>query len=157
MPVRLTVTASGAGAEKLREVARRLPDRVGETASQMGERTQERLKESAPVSRQVPGGRKPGGLRESIRFDMEGTTATFAASEVAEYVIGGTVPHEIRPRNAQALHFWWEVAGGYVNLMRVQHPGTSPNDFRVPALAAAAGDAEEALNELADRILEGLA
>lgn len=43
------------------------------------------------------------------------------------YIVGGTRPHTIVPRNARVLHF--RAGGADVFAARVNHPGTRPNDF----------------------------
>lgn len=61
------------------------------------------------------------------------TAAQKAKKNVAWYmnlVVGGTKPHEIRPRNAKSL-----AIGGQAVAM-VQHPGTKPNDFIEEAATA---------------------
>ena len=140
----------------LRRIADRIPAATEQLASDAAETTKAALQESAPVSKARPGGSEPGALRKSIGFDLSGTTAEFSASDVAGYVIGGTPPHEIAG-NSGPLHFYWDHAGGFVTFMRVQHPGTRPNDFREPALQRAATDSEELLAELGDELLGELA
>ena len=140
------------GAEQLRAVAAAIPEATEQLAAEASVRVEEALRETAPISKPVPGGRAPGSLKKSIGFDLSGTKAEFYASDVAEYVIGGTPPHQIEGA-AGPLHFYWEVAGGFVTLMRVQHPGTKPNDFRQPALDVAADEAMELLEQVGDEIL----
>jgi hypothetical protein len=94
----------------------------------------EALKQAAPVG-QGPGA---GALRNSIRDEREisesAATITFTASvPQAAYVVDGTQPHLIQPRNAQALH--WTGPGGSVFAKVVHHPGTRPNNFPVRALS----------------------
>jgi len=48
------------------------------------------------------------------------------------------------------LHFWWDKAGGFVTFSSVHHPGTRPNDFRLPALAVTESRADQELARLAD-------
>lgn len=50
------------------------------------------------------------------------------------YVQTGTPPHEIRPKNAQALHF--TVGGEDVFCKFVNHPGTEANPYITRALEA---------------------
>lgn len=51
------------------------------------------------------------------------------------YLIEGTAPHVIRPRQARALRF---LSGGKIVFSRVvHHPGTRANDFMIRALNAA--------------------
>jgi hypothetical protein len=152
--IRLRLSVSGAGARGLRAAAAKLPEQLGTLTQQSAEQTQAALKARAPVSKQRPGGPVPGALRRSIMFDLEGTRATFAASQIADYVIGGTDPHDIEPRSKRALAFFWDRVGDQVVFMRVRHPGTSPNDFRIPALDEAAGQADTLIDALGDEILD---
>jgi hypothetical protein len=92
------------------------------------------------------------GLREVITYldRMAEEARVAAATQVkvgtdvpyAKYVIGGTRPHDIYPRDKQAL-FW---AGAEHPVRIVHHPGTKPNPFlsdaeaamRLPVIAAIA-------------------
>lgn len=73
-----------------------------------------------------------GQLRRSVRmrdfptsdgWRIEGETDT----PYDVFVSQGTRPHVIRPRRARALRF--TVGGETVFAMKVNHPGTMPNDF----------------------------
>lgn len=70
-----------------------------------------------------------GGLRDSIHEPPVETglgrvSMTWTSDKsYAEYVLAGTSPHPIYPKNAKALH-WDDVFAAYVN-----HPGTQPNPF----------------------------
>ena len=50
----------------------------------------------------------------------------------AKFVIGGTRPHPIRPKNAQALH--WVAEDGDHFSRFVNHPGTKANNFAQKAV-----------------------
>lgn len=69
-----------------------------------------------------------GNLRDSIGVRMQGD-AVIVGPDVSQapyagYVEFGTQPHEIRPKDAQALRF---MVGGQVVFARVvHHPGTRP-------------------------------
>ena len=62
-------------------------------------------------------------------------------SPVAAFVLGGTKPHDIRPRGDWPLTFYWDKAGGVVQSWgwhgekygMVKHPGTKANPFNVRA------------------------
>ena len=85
--------------------------------------------------------RAPGSMGRTIRSqiqrqpngDLRGVINV--RHPAALYVIGGTRPHVIRPRRAQALRF--TVGGRVVYAKVVMHPGTQPNDFLRQALRAA--------------------
>lgn len=86
------------------------------------------LKAHAPVGK----GPKAGELRDSIRAQRSlgggGARLEFVSSAPhARYVIGGTRPHEIRPRQARAL-YWTDSGGGHFAHL-VHHPGTKANPF----------------------------
>lgn len=88
------------------------------------------LKERAPVAHGLTWSGSPiqgGALRESLQWAMGPLGATLLGRQYGEFVIGGTAPHTIRPRFKKALAFWKD---GPVITMRVEHPGTQPNDFR---------------------------
>lgn len=133
-----------------------LPDQLEEAVAVLSEQLEQALQDAAPVSKQVEGGgRTPGGLRDSIRYDLDGTSSLFFASEVAWFVIGGTSPHTIQGN--PLLHFYWQKQGGWVTFAHVQHPGTRPNDFRAGPMDEIADQADEQLGELGDWLLEALA
>lgn len=138
-----------------KELQAGLDGRLQAATEATAEAVQKALREKAPVGVQVPGGREPGGLRRSVRFDVNGLRAEFFAAYWSEFVIGGTEPHTIFPVNRKVLR-WFStganagqgVAGGWTFAMRVRHPGTKPNDFRAPALDDAAVAADEQLEKI---------
>lgn len=152
--IRLILNLRDRGASKaLRATAEQIPRQIDALEQQAAVKTQQQLQDAAPVSKPVPDGRIPGDLKKSIMFDLSGTVATFKASEIAQYVIAGTVEHDIAPQGeGYPLHFFWEREGGFVNFMKVLHPETGPNDFRVPALNKATDDADRLLEGLGDEI-----
>ena len=79
------------------------------------------LRDEAPVGK----GPHAGHLRDSIQAKPSGTRAEFSVGGYARYVIHGTGPHTIEPR--QKLALFWEGAGHPVKV--VHHPGTKANDF----------------------------
>lgn len=92
---------------------------------------------------------KTGRLRESITWRRSPGEVRFLADAVAKYVIEGTRPHVIRPRRARALH--WQQAGEDIFAMRVNHPGTKSNDFRLRAIQRAEPQLAELLHRNALR------
>ena len=70
---------------------------------------------------QVTGG--PRDQRLEVRQGARSPQGVFYGALVRE----GTAPHEIRPRDAQALRFM--VGGDVVFAKVVQHPGTKPNPY----------------------------
>lgn len=99
----------------------------------------ERLRQAAPVG-QGPGA---GRLRDSIRSEHVVSAAsvvlTFTANvPYAGFVVEGTAAHDIRPRNAQILH--WSGPGGSVFAHLVHHPGTRPDPFAERAVRPIEGD-----------------
>jgi hypothetical protein len=84
-----------------------------------------------------------GRLHNSIRKQRRVGTTRHTVAVVAGlgrytpylgYHMGGTPPHEIRPRRRKALR--WIDAGGVRFATRVRHPGTAPNPFLTDALDA---------------------
>jgi hypothetical protein len=147
------VVRDNSGIAKLRQAAAKLPGQIDTLTREAADVTETALRQAAPVGK---GGSdyQPGSLRRSIAFDLSGTTAEFSASQVAQYVIGGTPAHEIEPREKQALAFYWAAYGDEFIFARVHHPGTKPNDFRVPALERAGAESETLLEDLADDIAQ---
>lgn len=100
----------------------------------------EEMQVTAPLGRHFTfdGSMVPGGnLRRSLRFDVGDLGAVLMGAEYGKFVIGGTRPHPIRPRNASALAFFWERMGQSVVRAGVSHPGNRANDFRSKAIDAA--------------------
>lgn len=99
--------------------------------------------------------KKTGAMAASIGFRTAGgtggVTLTFFANQTAQYVIGGTRPHLIRPRFRRALH--WPGAAHPVRV--VHHPGTRPNDFRKRAWSACRGDVRTILRDAGQAVARG--
>jgi hypothetical protein len=71
-----------------------------------------------------------GNLAMSIKTTVDGAQASIkplAAHTV--YVVKGTRPHIIRPKNASVLAFEGSTVGGLIFTRLVHHPGTKPNPF----------------------------
>ena len=84
--------------------------------------------------------RKTGVYLNSINYDGDKTiTANASYSADIEY---GTNAHEIKPVNAQALHF--KQNGKDVFYKKVNHPGTKPN----PVMRMAARTVQKQIPEL---------
>lgn len=83
------------------------------------------LKAAAPVGN----GPTAGRLRDSISNRRTGSVIVQFTTGVpyATYVMRGTRPHTIAPRNAKALY--WSDSGGSHFARLVHHPGTKPNPF----------------------------
>lgn len=94
-------------------------------AAVWGPRVTEAVRGGAPVGE----GENAGRLRDSIHDPAIETgagslTLTWTTDvDYAPYVIEGTAPHPIYPRNARALHF------DDVFALHVNHPGTKPEPF----------------------------
>lgn len=62
-----------------------------------------------------------------------------SGTDHAVFLHEGTPPHEIRPRGANKMVFFWRKAGRVVFMDRVRHPGTRSQPFLVNALRAVFG------------------
>lgn len=104
-----------------------------EWADEVQPMVQDAIKAEAPVGPGEGSGRLRASIR-SERAEAEGVLTIMFAADVpyAGYVVDGTAPHVIRPRNAQALH--WTGPGGGVFAKVVNHPGTKPNSFAERAI-----------------------
>jgi hypothetical protein len=86
--------------------------------------------------------RAPGSMGTTIRAQIRsGAGGDFEGvinvrHPAALYVIGGTRPHQIRPRRPGGV-LKFTVGGRVVYAKYVNHPGTKPNDFLQQALRAA--------------------
>lgn len=82
-------------------------------------------------------------------------TIVTSSAPYTKYVIGGTRPHMIYPRNARALSF--TIGGRRVFASRVQHPGTKPNPFHERAFKKAGGLVQGVLRKIGARVVSELA
>lgn len=92
------------------------------------------LQRQAPVAEKPIKGVEPGNLRDNIYSDLRSGAGMVSLrylsdADYAGYVVDGTGPHEIVPRNASVLHWVDTQSGEDVFRHRVWHPGTQPNDF----------------------------
>lgn len=92
------------------------------------------LKKQTPVAKKTIKGVEPGYLRDNIRSDVRagaGSVALIYSTDVdyAGFIVDGTGPHAILPRDAAVLHWTDTDTGEEVFRRRVWHPGTQPNDF----------------------------
>lgn len=92
------------------------------------------LQRETPVAEKVIKGVEPGNLRDSIHDEIIAGSGVVALrytsdADYAGFVVDGTGPHEITPRNARYLHWVDPATGEDVFRSRVWHPGTQPNDF----------------------------
>jgi hypothetical protein len=112
----------------------------------------------APVRRSLaPDAPLGGTLRDSLRMVVGTLGAVLYGAAHAAYVIEGTLPHRIVPRRARMLRFFWERMGETVVFARVMHPGTRPQDFRMPAvdLAMEMGLVDESIAAFFSALVEG--
>jgi HK97 gp10 family phage protein len=100
---------------------------------------------------------KTGMLRDSLRATVVESNRLGCAVDVgssvsyARMVEEGTRAHLIEPKVKQAL--WWPTALHPVK--SVQHPGTKPHPFLVPALEQEAGAVETTIRTTIERLLDG--
>ena len=73
----------------------------------------------------------------------------------ARMVEEGTKPHVIVPRRKRALR--WRSGKGFRFATSVQHPGTKPQPYMVPALDASRARIEKAFQKHADQLLDWVA
>lgn len=116
------------------------------------------LKEKAPVGKSASGG-KGGKFRASITQH----TKSMSNSVVLEFgspmpytpfIVDGTRPHVIVPRNARVLHFR-TAAGADVFARRVNHPGTRPNDFTRRAVLPLLPEVQESFSLIMREVFGG--
>lgn len=71
-----------------------------------------------------------GELRNSISKIQQGLEAmVYSDAEHAPAIEFGARSHEIRPDEANALHFFWEKIGQEVYFAQVDHPGNEAQRF----------------------------
>lgn len=75
----------------------------------------------------------PGSMARQITTYVQGTSAYVVSNHFASgFVVRGTRPHIIRPRNRKALRF--QASGRVVFATIVHHPGNKANNFLLEAL-----------------------
>ncbi len=97
---------------------------------------------------------RTGNLAQSIIKEIgEGEASIQVLASYAPYIIFGTAPHEIRPRNASCLVFKAH-SGELVFTQLVRHPGTKPNPFLQRAVEDARSKVEEIFAELWGELID---
>lgn len=135
--------------------ARRLADDLGDAGYVLEARVSrivEKTGEDVVSTGQANVAVDTGHLRSTIGVDFDPDWMGFEAGPVASYgahVEFGTVPHEIRPRTKHALY--WPGANHPV--ARVQHPGTAPQPYMIPAFEHHVPAAVTAMTRAAGEIL----
>lgn len=106
------------------------------------------LADEAPVGQDADAGRLRDSIHEPGVEAGGGRVAMTWTSEVpyAEFVIAGTAPHPIYPKNARALH-WDDVFA-----LHVEHPGTKPDPFPQRAIDRLLPEMTASLAELFEEI-----
>lgn len=97
-----------------------------------------------------------GHLKNTIGVDFDDDGKTFEAGPTASYgaaVEHGSRPHEIRARNAKALH-WVNAQGEDVFRRSVWHPGTSPQPYMRPSFEKAIAPLPEIVAQIGEKALE---
>lgn len=91
---------------------------------------------------------RSGRLREAIRAINEpGKTRVGPFGvEYNQFVVEGTKPHRINPKNGKLLRF--KVGGVTVYSKGVKHPGTKPNPYMQDAAKAVMGRVTPRLTQL---------
>lgn len=113
-------------ADRLSALKEGLPARIYAVAPEAATVMETAFKSEAPV--------RTGAGRDSINSSVTQTTAGRSARIVTtalpymRYVKGGTVPHQITPRNGRMLA-WLNDNGTLVFARSVMHPGQQANDF----------------------------
>lgn len=122
--------------------------------------------------------RRSGRFAKSITFQEFSDGGSFgfyglSPKPIGHFIILGTKPHKIAPRQANALYFFWTKVGVYTVVPKaggfkthmaggklwigkgfVQHPGTPPNPFPSRALERLKADVDKVLQTLAERWIQ---
>lgn len=132
---------------EVRDLADDLDD-AGPRVTQRSRLVMEKTSEDVVADAQHACPVRTGNLKGSIGADVDGDGLGFEAGPTASYgadVEFGTPAHIIRPRDKQAL--FWPGAGHPVRM--VQHPGTSPQPYLLPAFDRRVPPAIQALERVA--------
>lgn len=123
-------------AQRIARLQASLPERLEQERKKLAEIVLKAVKSQSPV--------KTGALKTSLKWTPMGKIDVLWGLEYGRYIITGTRPHVIEPKNAKALRF--EINGQIVFAKRVNHPGTKANDFRKKGLEKV--DHQEILSSL---------
>lgn len=93
----------------------------------------------------------PSGQRLEVRQSARTRDGVFYGA----FVRGGTKPHTIEPRRANALRF--VIGGQVVFATKVNHPGTKPNPYHIRALKQAQSGIDMAQREAGFKVVVELA
>jgi len=166
MAIKLTIQPV---VDRMNRAQRALWAQSKESVKQLSQRWVSIAQEEAP--------KKTGDFAQSIRAQIYETKnpialgfRTYMRQPLGNWIIYGTKPHIIRPRNKNALHFFWPKIGKYVVVPKgggfktheqggklwvgkgyVNHPGTKPNDFVYRAIARWDKEVEKQINKISDR------
>jgi hypothetical protein len=132
---------------------RDLADDLGDAGARVTERSQvvmEKTGHDVVSDAQALCPVRTGNLKNSIGVDFGNLSFEVKASaSYAAIVEYGSAPHTIRPRTKQAL-FW---PGATHPVKQVQHPGTAPQPFLIPAFDRNLPAAYQAFERVAADIL----
>lgn len=137
------------------EQVRRLADDLGEAGPRLHEKTErivEKTGHDVVNTGQALAPVDTGHLRSTIGVDIDPDRLGFQAGPYAEYAAAvefGSAPHEIRPRTKRAL-YW---PGAHHPVARVQHPGTAPQPYMIPAFERHMPQAVTAMGQATGDIL----
>lgn len=137
------------------EQVRRLADDLGGAGPRVQEKTErivEKTGHDVVNTAQANVAVDTGHLRSTIGVDIDPDRLGFEAGPVASYgadVEFGTAAHEIRPRTGRAL-YW---PGAHHPVARVQHPGTAPQPYMIPAFERHVPRAVTAMGQAAGDML----
>jgi hypothetical protein len=135
---------------------------AGRWAKASGPIAREAIRKRAPVGKTVNARGKQarsGALKDSVA-DRYSSSAGVSRVEIgtsasyASFVVKGTGPHVIVPRNARVLYF--QVGGVGVFARRVNHPGTRANDFPGRAMKAVLPGIRTSFTEIMREAMGGM-
>lgn len=146
----------------------------GEIAARFNDRVRpglvERMRAEAPVSKDDQHSTRTGPhLRDTIKGERHtgvggGSLRIISDSDHARYVVHGTRAHEIPPKGAHPLVFFWERVGSVVasfgwhgsHYGYVEHPGTKADDFPRRAWEKTRGGVVSAMKQtVAEQLARG--
>jgi hypothetical protein len=119
-----------------------LPERIERSRKRLASMLLQSIKDETPV--------RTGALQQSLHWVPVGKTDELWGLYYGQYVIYGTRPHIIKPKNKKVLRF--VIDGDVIFAKQVKHPGTKPNDFRKKGLTQI--EVLEVLQDLSDWIAE---
>lgn len=131
MPAAVSIQVKGGEVVAAVAGARRWTQTVPQMTARMANQAAPLLLRSARSAVPVKTGKTRDSMAVQTQRVGDRVRLVLNYSLIGKFLITGTRPHLILPVRARVLHFFW-AGHGETFARVVHHPGTKPNDWRVP-------------------------